>query len=1077
MRQWGAWSALVLCGVIGLAGGAAAQPVSKQVTAGDAALLFGGPDAEGGIGDWYVSNGVVQAIIDGVGPQADLVGVVPGDQVPPVQSEIAPTGGTLIDAGRVGANDDALPQLFVVGGLSTANFALYDAVTAPSPGVVRATGKLLLPPISARPAPCIDLVTDYVASGTGAFLTMTTTATNGCAATVGLGNFLDAIIWTQRGIVPFSGGGKGFDHPVLDLANPAGALETPAFMAAPGLLSPQDGVMDPANGTTSGEVSYGLLGVSLSLDPDGAGPTPPTTARVDSFFGISSNLVTALGPLPAGSLPVGGTLTYVRRLYVGDANDVRSVGDPIIAELASRGGIGVGTLAGDVDATDAADVPANVLVTRLGRCAVSGARCAAAADCGAGGGACTDPIPTAGFAPGAAVTHVRTDASGAFSGVVVPQGDYRLTITAPERDDLVVEPVTVGAGETRATLPAMSARGALHVVVREKRARRPRLPAKVVVKGVAPTPDPRFARVRPALLGGEDLRTETFAGGQGDAAPGTIAQANVLYVVAGDGRVPLRPGTYDVWASRGMEYGLARTRVTVTAGKTAEARLSLKRVLRTPNALSADFHVHSARSLDSTAPLVGRVAAFAGEGVELMVSTDHDKHLDYRPVIAGLKLSRRLASIPGVEVTGSVPNPPAFPNAIGHINAWPMPVDAAQPRDGAPQDEFVAPNWVFTRLRRLGGADTVVQYNHPRAGVSGLTVIGFFNSIGCSRCSTAIDTACSVDADCPSGGECTCVGYQPDRPITQEPNALLLDAGILGPGTTPNPEARNIDFDVMEIENGATTADFTGMRQTRDDWFSLLQQGIYRPGTAVSDSHRITVEHAGWSRTFVLGVGDDPRRLAPSQERPRARAIHRFNARVKAGAMVMSAGPYVEVFARAGGDRAGVGELLRTRGRGVALRIRVQSAAWIPVEEVRVIVNGAVVQRYDATTTPGVLPVPSDPTSNGHTLRFANTVQLTLPKDAWIVVEAGAKLPADPAGVPTPPASVDVIEPGVVPFAIANPIFVDADGDGRFTGPGIGATMRAAGGRMTGVTRAVRAAAVAKGEYLPLHELVLPAPR
>ncbi|HXJ32882.1 MAG TPA: hypothetical protein VMS22_02495 [Candidatus Eisenbacteria bacterium] len=50
---------------------AAAQPVSQRITAADTALLFGGADAEGGIGDWYVSNGVVQAIDQDEGVAGD----------------------------------------------------------------------------------------------------------------------------------------------------------------------------------------------------------------------------------------------------------------------------------------------------------------------------------------------------------------------------------------------------------------------------------------------------------------------------------------------------------------------------------------------------------------------------------------------------------------------------------------------------------------------------------------------------------------------------------------------------------------------------------------------------------------------------------------------------------------------------------------------------------------------------------------------------------------------------------------------------------------------------------------------
>jgi hypothetical protein len=1062
---WGAGALAVLLWTTG----AEAQVVSQRIGTADTALLFGGSDAEGGIGDWYLSNGVVQAIVDDVGPRADLTAVLSGSVIPPIQSEIAATGGTLIDVGRVGANDDQLPQMFVVGGLSTANFVLSDSITVPAPGTIRASGGLLLPPLSQRPTPCIALVTDFSVAGSDPFVTITSTATNGCAAPVALTGFLDATIWTQRGIVPFSGGGTGFDHTPLDLSNPGPALETPAFLGAPGVLGPDDGVMDPASGTTSGEVSYGLLGVRIEVDADGPGGVPPVTTPVDGLFGVSSNLVSALGNLPlGGTLAPGGTLTYVRRLYVGARNDVRSVADAMIADLAARRGFATGTLGGDVDAADTRDVAASLFVTRLGRCAGDATRtCRAAADCG-GSGPCADPVPTPGFAPGSAVSHVRTDGAGVFSGVVLPQGTYAVHVVAPERDDVTVEPIGVGAGETAVAIPPLAARGTLAFDVREKKRKRPRIPAKLVVKGVPPTPDPLFARTLPARLGTERLDTETFGGGQPGSSEDTFAQGNVVYVTTGEGSVQVRPGTYDVYASRGMEYGIATQRITVTAGQQASLAFRLKRVIKTKQALGADFHVHSGRSLDSSAPLAGRLAAFAAEGVEVLVSTDHDKHLDYAALLQPLGLARQLATIPGVEVTGSVPNPPVFPNSIGHINAWPMPVEPDRPRDGAIQDEYTAPNWVFSRLRALGGADVVVQYNHPRAGVSGLTNIGFFNSIGCSRCANAIDTACVQDADCPAGGdrECTCVGYQPERRLDQPPNDLLLDTGILGPGTTPNPGGvRNIDFDVMEVANGAKASDYPALLQVRRDWLSLLQQGVVKPATGVSDSHRLTVEHAGWARTYVLGVGDDPTRLD----------VPRFNERVRAGAMLVAAGPWIEATVQAGSRRGGFGQTVRSRSGKVRVRLRVLSPAWIPVDEVRLVANGATIRRFDGSSRPRVRPTPGKFASSGNTLRLKASVQLRLAADTFLTVEAGPPL-GDEAALPTPPPIVDIVEPGVVPFAMTNPIFVDVAGDG-FTPPGLSVALAggAVPGRMTGITRAAREEAMRRGEHLSWFQLRLPA--
>lgn len=1094
-------SAVLLAAALCLSA-APAYPLAQQIGAGDTALIFGGLDAEGGIGDWYLGNGVVEAIIDNVGPVPDLIGVVP--TAPPLQSEINTTGGTLIDAGRVGANDDQLTQMFTVGGLSTSNFLLYTSISAPTSDTIRVTGKVIFAPFSVQPSLCIDVVTDYSAFGSDPFITVVSTATNNCGVPVtGFGGFLDVFIWTQRSLIPFSagggGGGRGFNHPVLNLSNPAGSVELPTFLSAPGQLRPADGIVDTANSTACGEVSYGLVGETIDIDPDGPGGAAATSTPVNNLFGISSTLVTALGNNPGTEPPPGGTMAYTRRLYVGAANDVRSVGDGIITELAGRIPFSTGTISGDVDAADTANVEASILVRRIGRCQANPSlSCKTTPDC-SGSGPCVDPVPT----PGQGVnnnhlSHVRTDAAGVFSGVVLPQGDYELVISSPERDDVTVKPVVVGAGNTPVTIPALSARGTIAFTVREKAAGLPLLPAKLTFVGVSPTPDPRFNRYVTALSGTSDIQAETFGGTQAGSTGHAAGQANVVYTGTGTGDIQVRPGTYDVYVSRGLEYSIAKKRVTVASGGSASLELRLKRVIRTPNAISADFHVHSGRSLDTAAALRDRVAAFAAEGVEVMISTDHDKNVDYSSFISGFALTSRLTSIVGDEVTGSVPNPPAFPNSFGHINAWPLTLTAGQPRDGAIQDEYVAPNWLYKRLRDSGAE--VIQYNHVRAGVSGLTTIGFFNNIGCNRCANAIDTACTVDADCPvapAPQDCTCVGYQPDRPISMAPNDILLDDGILGPGTTANTDGiTNLDFDVMELMNGAKDGDFPSWRLVRRDWLSLLNQGIYKPATGVSDSHRITVEHAGWARSYVLGVGDDPATLN----------ITNFDAQVKAGAMMVSGGPYIDFSVRPqGGSDIGIGQMGPAATSTVRLRIKVRSPAWMPVEEVRVIANGFVVASFDGTTKPKVRGVPNDFTKTGRTGRFRANLTMTAATDTYYVVEAGPKLPPSVNTLPTPPPIVDIVEPDVLPLAMTNPIFVDRNGNSVFDPPGLPVMMaqnapRPAGlwervrgmfasvtsrlsgeviaqnvpGEMTGVTKQQKLEAMEKGEYAPIWQLSIP---
>ena len=102
-------------------------------------------------------------------------------------------------------------------------------------------------------------------------------------------------------------------------------------------------------------------------------------------------------------------------------------------------------------------------------------------------------------------------------------------------------------------------------------------------------------------------------------------------------------------------------------------------------------------------------------------------------------------------------------------------------------------------------------------------------------------------------------------------------------------------------------------------------------------------------------------------------------------------------------------------------------------------------------------------------------MQLRLAADTFLTVEAGPPL-GDEAALPTPPPIVDVVEPGVVPFAMTNPIFVDVAGDG-FTPPGLSVALAggAVPGRMTGITRAAREEAMRRGEHLSWFQLRLPA--
>lgn len=1016
--------ACALVGLLACPASSMAQYVAEEVTVGNASThLFQGSDADGGIGDWYLSNGVVEFIIDEIGVQS----VPGGATAPPKQSEIGVTGGTVIDAGLVGADNDQLSQLFLVGGLSTSNFVTYDSIggaTTVSSATITVTGNLLgFDPVT--PADLL-VTTTYEVAGTDNFMTIATTVenTHPTLSATGLGGVLDVFAWVTRAVIPFSPlEDRGFTHFALDLGNPLPALEQPAFIAAPGNLGPDDGVMDPPSGKPAGEVAYGLLGVSIASDPDAGGPTPPTVTTVDNLFGISNNLISAMGNPLEPALAAGASFTYTRRMYIGDSNDVAAVSNSMITELASRNATDTGTISGDLDAIDTTDVAASAVATMTVDAA--------------GIPAVTAPSP---------ITHFRTDATGAFSGVVLPVGTYDITFKTPERDDVSVTGVVVTASTDTPVAPAaMTEQGFAEISFFESipGVGKVSVPGRVTFVGIKGTPDPRFNDdIDAFLIEGfdmEDLNEESFAGG--------LAQQNIAYAGNLPETVALRPGKYLAYGSHGPEYTLKRKGATIKIGKTKKLKFKLKRVVPTPDAISADFHVHSGRSFDTSPPLEARVTTYAAEQVEVIVSTDHDYHTDYSSVISGLGLTG-ITSIVGNEVTGSVPNPPAFPDSIGHINAWPLTVDPDARRDGSIEDEYVAPNLVFSRLRAQGAE--VIQYNHPRAGLAGVTSIGFFNNFG----------------------------YDPDVVLTSPPNDLLLDDDVLGPTISgvANPEGnRNIDFDCMEIMNEVDLDSYLEMRR---DWFSLLNQydeGVTVPfigGTSVSDSHRVTTETAGYGRTYVLGVGDDPDTLDVSA----------MNANIKAGKMIGTTGPFIELTVEdALSATAEIGDTFVPATGDVSLNIKVHAAHWIPMEQVRIYVNGFLDATYNIATTPAVAKPKKEWSGSKKTTRFETLpgdVTLSLSADSWIIVEAGqAFSPGVPIGL------TGVIVPGLESIAFTNPIFVDLGGDG-FDPPGlpVGPIPRQAAPKQRYSVDTLDLDSLSETKrhqvtgHLPIHKITIPAP-
>lgn len=541
---------------------------------------------------------------------------------------------------------------------------------------------------------------------------------------------------------------------------------------------------------------------------------------------------------------------------------------------------------------------------------------------------------------GTPVTQARADPAGRFGFRLPEPGTYRLRVLAPAGRSLEreIEVTTEGLEIDSFELP-QAGRIAL------PRGR----PMRLVFIPAEGSEPPHF---------GDDLLG--FRVGQDDDRGGNHGRDVALGGIDSDpAEISLRPGRYRILATRGPEFSLTEASLDVPAGKLVPLMIeSPERVQDHPGWIAADMHVHSEWSDDSTFPIASQLAAFAAEGADLIVSTEHDRVVDYGPLLQRLGLGNRVRSLVGVEVTSSAESE-ASPETAGHANVFPHPYQPLEFRGGAVRGEGRRLRAIASDVRDLPGG-ALLQLNHARSKHGGKADLNYFTHLGVA-------------------GE----PFEPSLPLESWPNRLLLEPD-------PVTGVRDIDFDVMELLNGSSMPQY---RALQADWISLLLQGHFRAAVANSDSHT-RGELIAYPRTYVRVPGDF-----------RSEA---FVGALRAGNAYGSTGPLLDVaLVDAAGGRTGLGGLHRG-SRGV-LALMVRAAAWVPVSRLRVWWNGTRI--HDASVTAGT-PV---------------EIPLHFERDGFVTLEVSGEASGDYA----------VVARGFVPLAFTNPIFVDADADGRFSAPGL----------------------------------------
>jgi Carboxypeptidase regulatory-like domain len=594
-----------------------------------------------------------------------------------------------------------------------------------------------------------------------------------------------------------------------------------------------------------------------------------------------------------------------------------------------------------------------------------------------------------------AVTVAETDANGLATFDLEP-GNYLVGSNAFGHELKPFEPLTVSPMKMAALTLQQGPSSAISVSVRDPFSAP--LSAKVVVRCKAAVCPQRAADLKAF----QDVEVQ----------PSNI-QAIAFAGADGKTTIQVPPGQYEVLVTRGMEFS-ASPDTYPSIGQTVDVRAgdvsvnaTLARVIDTTGWISADLHVHAAGSADSAVGNAQRALSFAAEGVDVLVSTDHDFVTDYRPVINDLGLQNQMTSLVGCEVT---------PFDYGHHNTFPI-LRTQSPNGGA--FDWAGGDGPSLRLGemyeglRARDPEVVIQMNHPRGDLGGALT------------QMKIDTLTSAT--------------HADPKTFRQGNAPTA--------TSQDTKLFSENFDALEVMNGTSPSE-----AVLNDWMTFLSRGIVKVATGVSDTHSVNSVVGGYGRTWLRVRGDSPESFQPAE----------FSAALRERRAVLSSGPFIQLQAtrvNAAGDPLGtlaqVGETISIQPlERLALQVDVQAPEWMQFDSIEIYthttgreaLNGIgntswpearILQKK--TYEPAQLPLEAVPGLNGFAARkihVRETFYVSPSKDTWFVAMVrGSKAtrPLAPLAWQNVTCSNDVCTADDAHgIGLTNPIFVDADGTQRY---------------------------------------------
>ena len=220
------------------------------------------------------------------------------------------------------------------------------------------------------------------------------------------------------------------------------------------------------------------------------------------------------------------------------------------------------------------------------------------------------------------------------------------------------------------------------------------------------------------------------------------------------------------------------------------------------------------------------------------------------------------------------------------------------------------------------------------------------------------------------------------------------------------------DFDSIEVLNenygwgyhDAETSDVPTRKSRHSilrDWYNMLNAGRKVAAVGNSDSHTVIANIAGIPRNFVHVGYDDASNINPADV---------TNA-IRSGYMFTTTGPFLRMTV----NGQPMGSTLSIHDPVADIHIDAQAASWIDLDTIRIIQNGEEVAQLNIDN------------NTGGVTHLRPRLRIDIPRDCWVVAIAQGDEEMTPY--------VDEDDRKIYPLAIANPIYIDADGDGKYTPP------------------------------------------